>query len=234
MSTASKTAKHKESGDNEIAASRLLLAAFDSSESVRFIVQEDGKVLHFNRKAYENSILIHQKELKKGDNLFDYASDTVNNVQTKLRSELKRTFKGESFTTDTEVKYDHRSRWFQTEYIPIFENKKIVAASISTYEITQKKLHDMQLAETIFEVRSSNQHRGKAHQGYHHRHSNLFGNRHQETDQGPLLAARGTEAKDQRLAETALRCDQKNGILYLWITATVCVLKKGIRVLSKL
>jgi hypothetical protein len=159
MTTAAKTAKHKESPDIEMPVARLLLAAFDSSESVRFIVQEDGKVLHFNRKAYENSILIHQKELKKGDNLFDYASDTVNNVQTKLRSELKRTFKGESFTTDTEVKYDHRSRWFQTEYIPIFENKKIVAASISTYEITQKKLHEMQLAETIFEVRSSNQHR---------------------------------------------------------------------------
>src|SRR5688500_7325807 len=105
---------------------RALYAAFDSTDAVRFLVTQDGTVIHFNRKAYENSILLHNKELKKGDNLFEFAADTVNSVENRLKKELARTFKGETFFIETEIKYNVDSNWFETEYCPVILNKQII------------------------------------------------------------------------------------------------------------
>ncbi len=144
-------------GEKELPISSLLQAAFDSSDMVRFIVDEDGTVLHFNRKAYENSILIHQRELKKGENLFDYAGDTTNRVQSHLKSQLAKTFTGETFVSENEVKFKLKSRWFQTEYVPILHNKKIVAASILTFDITERKIAELQTAQLVAELKTSTQ-----------------------------------------------------------------------------
>jgi hypothetical protein len=154
-----KKGSRNETADEDLSISRLLQATFDSTESVRFIVDAKGTVIHFNRKAYENSILIHNRELKKGDNLFNFAADTVNDVESPLREQLNRAFKGETFWTDSEVKFDENSRWFETEYIPIIINRKIVAVAISTSEITSKKVQEIRLAELLNEVKSSSQHR---------------------------------------------------------------------------
>lgn len=143
----------------EINVSSLLQAAFDSTETVRFIVDSQGNVLHFNRKAFENSILIHSKELKKGDNLFDFASDTNNKVQNHLKIQLARVFAGETFSVEHEVKYKGFSRWFQSEYAPILKNRKIIAASLSTLDISERKLAELKNAQLLAEVKATSQHR---------------------------------------------------------------------------
>jgi hypothetical protein len=140
---------------SELTTADLLQAAFDSTDQVRFIVSEDGGVISFNRKAYENSILIHNKALKKGDNLYDFAADTKDNASGKLRDDLRRTFSGESFVTEVEIKYHSGSRWFQTEYVPVFRDKVIVAASISNYDITERKQAEIAVQQYINEMQSA-------------------------------------------------------------------------------
>jgi hypothetical protein len=136
---------------------RALYAAFDSTDAVRFLVTQDGTVIHFNRKAYENSILLHNKELKKGDNLFDFAADTVNSVENRLKKELARTFKGETFFIETEIKYNVDSNWFETEYCPVILNKQIIAASITLYDITERKNKELSQKQQLEDLKSSTQ-----------------------------------------------------------------------------
>lgn len=143
----------------ELSITRLLQAAFDSTEIVRFIVDQHGCVMHFNRKAYENSILIHDRELKKGDNLFAFASETSNKVQNHLRLQLDRALTGETFVIESEVKQDNGSRWYETEYIPLLNDRKMVGVSISTSDITDRKQKERQQHELIAELKATSQNR---------------------------------------------------------------------------
>jgi hypothetical protein len=145
--------------ETELTGSQLLQAAFDSTETVRFIVNAEGVVLHFNRKAYENSILMHGRELRKGDSLLDFAGDTVNKVQNHLRLQLQRAFTGETFVIENEVNYKAQSKWFQTEYVPIVHGRRIIAVSIATFDITGRKRAEIAAAELIAELKTSGQHR---------------------------------------------------------------------------
>ncbi|MDF2438673.1 MAG: hypothetical protein K0Q95_3049 [Bacteroidota bacterium] len=134
---------------NSLTVEQLLTAAFNSTDSVRFIVAEDGTILYFNRKAYENGLLFHNKKLEKGDSLFDYAGDTTNDVQKALLHDLQRTFKGETFRMETEIQFGKELKWFETEYVPIFHKLKIVAASITIYEVTERKQNEHTKAHVL-------------------------------------------------------------------------------------
>ncbi|MDF2449805.1 MAG: hypothetical protein K0R26_2309 [Bacteroidota bacterium] len=92
--------------------SDLLAAAFNSTESVRFIVSKDGTILAFNRKAFENASLLHGKSLKRGDSLFTYANDPANEVENALRKDCERAFKGETFIKENEIHYASESVGF--------------------------------------------------------------------------------------------------------------------------
>ena len=155
----SKTSTKSKPSQPNLSAQELLGAAFDSTDAVRFIVDAQGIILHYNRKAYENSILIHKRELHKGDNLFEFAGDTLNKVQNHLKKQLAKSFSGETFVTENEVKYNFQSKWFQTEYVPIVHNMKIVAVSISTHDITSKKNAELQKTNLIADLKTTNQHR---------------------------------------------------------------------------
>jgi PAS domain S-box-containing protein len=144
---------------NSLNVEQLLAAAFNSTDSVRFIVAEDGTILYFNRKAYENGLLFHNKKLEKGDSLFDYANDTSNNVEHSLTADLARTFNGETFRVETEIKFGKESKWFETEYVPIFHKLKIAAASITIYEITDKKNNELDLAKRLIQIQKVHQNR---------------------------------------------------------------------------
>lgn len=140
----------------ELSIARLLQAAFDSTEIVRFIVDHDGCVMHFNRKAYENSILLHDRELKKGDNLYGFASETNNKVQNHLRQQLDRALAGETFIVESEVRQNADTRWYETEYIPLLNERKVVGVSISTSDITERKKHERLQHELVAELKAAN------------------------------------------------------------------------------
>jgi len=140
-----------------LTAGELLAAAFDATDSVRFIVKQDGTILYFNRKAYENGVLLHGKKLTKGDSLFEYAGDTTNNVKSALKSDLNRSFKGETFRVNTEIKYDKKTMWFQTEYVPVFHKLKIIAASITIYDITETKREELEKANSVIAMEKNYQ-----------------------------------------------------------------------------
>jgi PAS domain S-box-containing protein len=141
--------------DKDISIPDALQAAFDSTDAVRFFVTSDGKILHFNRKAYENSILLHNKEIKRGDNLYDFAADTENLIENKLKKDLALAFKGENFQRETHVKFTNGEKWFETEYSPIIFKKKIVAVSISTVDITHRKTRELDLRNALDEIKST-------------------------------------------------------------------------------
>ncbi|MCE3277915.1 MAG: hypothetical protein K0S44_106 [Bacteroidetes bacterium] len=136
-----------------LSVEELLVATFNSTESVRFIVNEEGIILYFNRKAYENGIQFHNRKLHKGDSLFEYANDTSNNVHITLKDALVRTFKGETFRVEAEVCFGDKSHWFETEYVPLFHKLKMVAASISIYDVTERKVHELLLNKLVNEIK---------------------------------------------------------------------------------
>lgn len=122
---------------------QLLAAAFNSTDSVRFIVGSDGTIFHFNRKAYENGLLLHNKTLKPGDSIYDYANDPANDVATSLKECLKRCFAGETFFAETEIHFGTEIRWFKSEYVPVFDKLKIIAASLYIHEVTDQKIQEL-------------------------------------------------------------------------------------------
>lgn len=145
-----------ENDSSNYSEEQLLTAAFNSSESVRFIVERDGTILHFNRKAYENGQLLHNKILKRGDNLFDYASDPSNDVANGLRVCIERAFAGETFYSEAEIKFEGGARWFKSEYVPIFDKLKIIAVSIHIHEITDEKLAQLLKDQTLADIKTIN------------------------------------------------------------------------------
>jgi hypothetical protein len=144
-----------ETAEENITVAQALLAAFDATDAVRFIVKADGTIIHFNRKAYENGILLHKRELKRGDNIYDYAADTVNGVESTLKKDIDRAFKGQTFVRESEIKFDVESLWYETEHCPVILNNKVSAVALSITDITARKKREHETQEMIETMRST-------------------------------------------------------------------------------
>jgi signal transduction histidine kinase len=121
-------------------AGNILSAIFDSTNDVWFLVAPDYSILFFNKKAYENGKLLHNRELKAGDNILDYARDTKNEIDVKFVRGFERAINGEIVKTEEKIEYALHSIWVATKYIPVYEADVLLGISITVEDVTPQKL----------------------------------------------------------------------------------------------
>jgi PAS domain S-box-containing protein len=136
----------RKSTENIKASEQVLKALFNSTQSVIFLVSSEYEILFFNKKAYDNSLILHQKEIKIGDNIIDYITDTENNIYKSFRSEFERALNDEYVIVEKEIKYTEESSiWFKTEYFPVYENDRTIGVAIIITDINEKKKYELRI-----------------------------------------------------------------------------------------
>lgn len=121
-------------------AQKTMKAIFDSTDNVKFFISPDLKIQLFNKKASLNAEQLHGRKMQVGDNMLDYARDTENNVNQVFLSDFTRATKGETVTTEVEIKYKSKpSLWFRSEYHPIYEDDTLIGISVTVSDITERK-----------------------------------------------------------------------------------------------
>jgi PAS domain S-box-containing protein len=122
---------------------RILKAIFDSTNNVTFFVAPDYTILFFNKKAYDNALVLHQRELRVGDNMLDYVNSTQNAAEAEFRTEFTRALQGEQVITESEVQYrPGLAFWFQTEYHPVYEYGDLIGVAITVSDISERKKYE--------------------------------------------------------------------------------------------
>lgn len=117
----------------------ILRAIFDSTNDVWFFVAPDYSILFYNQKAYEKGWDLHQKELKAGDIILDYARDTRNRVDEQFVASFQKALKGELVVDRQKIEFNNVTLWFQSKYVPVFENEELIGISIAVSDITHEK-----------------------------------------------------------------------------------------------
>jgi PAS domain-containing protein len=122
---------------------KTLKAIFDSTDNVRFFVSPDYQIQFFNRRAYENGKLHHERKMKVGDNILDYARDTNNNIDEVFLADFHQALSGQTVVRETEIEYRKGTiLWFRSEYYPVYENEQLIGISITTTDVTSQKKHE--------------------------------------------------------------------------------------------
>ena len=118
---------------------KILKAIFDSTDNVKFFIAPDYKIQFFNKKAFENGLNLHGKRMQIGDNILDYAKDTENNVDQKFQRDFNKALSGETVVIEDEIIYKRdKSRWFRTEYYPVYEDGNLIGVSVTVSDITER------------------------------------------------------------------------------------------------
>lgn len=136
--------KQLQRNDEEIKKSeKILNAIYNNTHSIRFLVTPDYTILFFNKKANENTVLLHKKKLKIGDNFINYAKDILNTTDNNLESDFEAAIQGAYVVRENEIQHPDHSLWFKTEYYPVYTDKKLIGVSISSRNISEKKKNEI-------------------------------------------------------------------------------------------
>lgn len=102
----------------------------ENSDDVWFFVNSSYRIVAFNKKAYNNSKLLHGQELKIGDSLLDYARDTANKIDKDFITCLGRACEGQTVKQEKRVEYNSSSLNTIATYTPIYNFSELVGISI--------------------------------------------------------------------------------------------------------
>lgn len=122
---------------------KVLTAIYNSTRSVRFLVDPNYKILFFNKTAYENIILVYQKKPKNGESIFNYLKNILNITDSDFKNDLGRALQGEYVLRENEIQHLDSLLWFHTEYYPVYMDTKLIGVSISARDITAKKQNEI-------------------------------------------------------------------------------------------
>lgn len=117
----------------------VLEALYNSTNSVRFLVDKDYKILFFNKKASQNALALLDKEIKLGDSLTDYALVATERNDSTFKADFEKALGGEMVSREREILYEHKKFWFKTEFYPVYMENELIGVSINTFDITPKK-----------------------------------------------------------------------------------------------
>ena len=125
-------------------ASIRLRSFFESSTNFQVLLGNKGEVIDFNKTAYLFIEAIHNKQLKRGDNIGQYlAPDFVETFHYRYNLALHGTNSVEEGSTD----YDNRGLiWWDASFEPAKDEKgKIVGVSYIIRDITERKLKERKI-----------------------------------------------------------------------------------------
>ena len=123
-----------------IEAGVFLKSIFDSTDDVWFFVAPDYSIRLFNKKALENGKILHNRELREGDSILQYARDTKNKIDESFIECFKKALEGEIVKYEQHIVYETSSFWFTTKYVPVIAEGKLAGVSVTIIDVTQENL----------------------------------------------------------------------------------------------
>ena len=108
----------------------------EDSVDVWFFVSSGYRILGFNKLAYENSKLLHGRELRIGDSILDYARDTANKVDQDFITCLGRACEGQTVKQENCIEYQSSRLHTISTYTPIYKLTKLAGISITVHVVS--------------------------------------------------------------------------------------------------
>lgn len=109
---------------------RQLKDEFEDSESVWFLVDLKYRILAFNKKAAENSVRFHNKELRAGASIIDFARDTKNRIDEQFIRCFGEAAAGKKVEHKEKISYASESISTTSVFTPVIHNDKVIGVTI--------------------------------------------------------------------------------------------------------
>lgn len=107
-----------------------LKAQFDDSDAVWFFVDVTYRILAYNKKAAQNSVTFHNKEIAAGQSILDYARDTQNNIDSVFIECFGKAASGQKIELEQPISYNSGTIHSKSSYTPVFHNNDLTGISI--------------------------------------------------------------------------------------------------------
>jgi len=131
-----------------------LSAYFNSTSEEICLLYPDYTIYAFNKVFQHTNELLHQQKVTVGNNFLSFP--IPDNLVAAFKRDFAQAMTGEKVVVEKEVAYtDGTSKWWQTTYVPIFNNEQTVSsiAFIKT-DITARKQAEMALMASEQKFRS--------------------------------------------------------------------------------
>ncbi|HEX6914896.1 MAG TPA: hypothetical protein VF145_06625 [Chitinophagaceae bacterium] len=115
---------------------RELKAGYDNEACVWFLVNLQYRIIAFNKKAAENSISLHRKEITAGSSILDYARDTKNRVDSEFIRCFGKSATGKKVEQTQKIIYNSATITTKAVYTPVYLDKEVAGISIVVEDIT--------------------------------------------------------------------------------------------------
>jgi len=113
-----------------------LQSRYDTSKHVWFFVNTNYRIIHFNKTAARNSIILHNKEITPGDSILDYARDTSNKIDSDFITCFGKAAAGQLIEKEQQVCYKDRTICTRSTYTPIYQEGSLLGISIVVRDIS--------------------------------------------------------------------------------------------------
>jgi len=131
------TEKREKEGILEISQANLR-AILDSSAQAIFLLSPGFDILRFNQIAFDQILLLTQKELSEGEKMLEYISE--DDKKTFIEN-FNKALRGISTKKEKRLSYSSNPQnWTELRYIPMYNNSgEIIGIAFSVLDITQQK-----------------------------------------------------------------------------------------------
>ena len=127
----SKTVERLSSSENK------LRAIMNSTNDSHILIGTDFQILSFNKKAQENSKLLLHKELKEGNQIWEYLIDIEKEV---FKRNADIALSGQSAFHQIETNFNKTTQWFEISYLPAYgKGNELIGVTFSSTNIDRRK-----------------------------------------------------------------------------------------------
>lgn len=106
---------------------------FQDSDCVWFFVDINYRILAFNKKAAENSLAFHKKQIAPGQSILDYARDTKNRIDSKFIQCFGKAASGHPMELEHRISYEAATIVAKSVYTPVLQNERLEGVSITVH-----------------------------------------------------------------------------------------------------
>ncbi|WP_323757384.1 type IV pili methyl-accepting chemotaxis transducer N-terminal domain-containing protein [Roseivirga sp.] len=127
----SKTVERLSTSENK------LRAIMDSTNNSHILIGTDFQILSFNKKAQKNSKLLLHKELKEGNEIWEYLIDIEKEV---FKKNATMALSGQSASHQIETNFNKTTQWFEVSYLPAYgKSDELIGVTFSSTNIDRRK-----------------------------------------------------------------------------------------------
>lgn len=122
-----------------------LKSVFDSSVQAWYLLDNNCRIVNFNRLANEYSVQLFDEQLQRGDSIFNY--NIPGGDIEEFRQHYQQCLQGEIIKYEKKMPVtEEKSNWFELSYLPVYnKNRQITGVSFSSLEITRRKADEARL-----------------------------------------------------------------------------------------